>query len=61
MHFSARSVDEFDYAQRVWTDFGCNSLEDYLKLYLASDVCQLADFFINFCSNCFQNYKLDPT
>ena len=51
---------DFDYAQRVWTAFGCNSLEDYFKLYLASDVCQLADVFQNFRSNCFQNYNLDP-
>ena len=55
------SVEDLDYAQRVWIAFGCNSLEDYLKLYLASDVCQLADVFINFLSNCFLNYKLDPS
>ena len=46
--------------KRVWTAFGCHTLEDYLKLYLASDVCQLADVFENFRTNCFQNYKLDP-
>ena len=48
-------VDDFDYAQRVWMAFGCHTLEDYLKLYLPSDVCQLADVFENFRSNCFQN------
>ena len=53
-------VDNFDYTQRVWTAFGCNTFEDYLKLYLASDVCQLADVFENFRSNCFYNYNLDP-
>ena len=39
------SVEDFYYAQRVWTAFGCHTLEDYRKLYLASDVCQLADVF----------------
>ena len=30
---------DYDYAQRVWAGFNWRSLEDYLKLYLASDVC----------------------
>ena len=54
------SVEDFDYAQRVWTAFGCHSLKDYIKLYLAYDVCQLADVFENFRRICFFNYKLDP-
>ena len=54
------SVEDFDYAHCVWTAFGCHSIENYLKLYLASDVCQLADVFENFSINCFKNYKLDP-
>ena len=53
-------VGDFDYVQRGWTASECHTLEDYLKLYLASDVCQLADVFQNFRSNCFQNYNLDP-
>ena len=44
----------------MWTAFGCVTLEDYLKLYLASDVCQLADVFQNFRSICHQKYQLDP-
>ena len=51
---------DYDYAQRVWTVFNCRSIADYLKLYLASDVCQLADVFKNFRSICHQNYELDP-
>ena len=53
-------VEDFDYARRVWTAFGCHSLEDYLRLYLASDLCKSADVFQNFRSICFLNYKLDP-
>ena len=54
------SQEDYDYAQRVWTAFGCRTFEDYLKLYLASDVCQLADVFQNFRSMCSGNYDLDP-
>ena len=54
------SAEDYDYAQIVWTAFGCATLEGYLKLYLASDVCQLADMFQNFRSICHQNYQLDP-
>ena len=42
------SEKDYAYANQVWTAFGCHSLEDYLKLYLASDVCLLADVFQNF-------------
>jgi hypothetical protein len=51
---------DYDYAQLVWTSFGCRTFEDYLKLYLASDVYQLADVFQNFRSMCHTNYELDP-
>ena len=52
--------EDYDYAQRVWVSFGCRTLLDYLKLYLTSDVCQLADVFENFRRICFGMYKLDP-
>ena len=52
--------EHHNYAQSVWTTFGCVTLEDYLKLYLASDVCQLADVFQNFRCICHQNYQLAP-
>ena len=52
-------MDDYDYAQRVWTVFELHTLKDYLKLYLASDVCQIANVFQNFCSNCFQYYNFD--
>ena len=52
--------EDYAYANQVWTAFVCHSLEDYLKLYLASDVCQLADVFQNFRRICHQNFELDP-
>ena len=54
------SEDDYAYAQRVWTEFGCRSLEQYLKLYLTSDVCLLADVFQNFRDICYRGYQLDP-
>ena len=53
------SAEDYDYAQSVWTAFGSATLETNLKLYLASDVCQLANVFQNFRSICHQNYQLD--
>ena len=52
--------EDYDYAQQVWRTFSCQTLLDYLKLYLTSDVCQLADVFQNFRDICFNMYKLDP-
>ena len=55
------SEDDYQYAQQIWTAFGCRSLEDYLKLYLTSDVALLADVFQNFREICFRGrYQLDP-
>ena len=53
------SVDDFDYAKRIRTAFGCHFLENYRKLYLASDVSS-SRLFANFCYNCYLNYKLHP-
>ena len=53
--------DDYAYAQQVWQAFGCRTLDDYMKLYLTSDVCQLADVFENFRMICFEGrYGLDP-
>ena len=51
---------DYEYAQQIWNAFNCKTLEDYLKLYLLSDVCLLADVFQNFRDICYRNYKLDP-
>ena len=54
------SEADYDYAQQVWTAFGCRTLKDYLELYLRSDVCLLADVFQNYRTNCKAYYDLDP-
>lgn len=52
--------DEADYAraQRVW-ELSCNNFEDYLLLYLKTDVFLLADVFENFREVWYGHHKLD--
>jgi len=54
------SDEEYQFAQRVWNQFECKTLEDYLKVYLMTDVLLLADCFENFRDNCLRDYELDP-
>ena len=54
------SIADYEFAQQVWQSFNCQSLSDYLKLYLESDVVILADVFENFRNICHEIYKLDP-
>jgi len=54
------SDEDYDHAQTVWREFGCNTLRDYHDLYNVSDVLLLADVFENFRDVCMRNYKLDP-
>ena len=52
--------EEYSFAQKVWNEFGCQTLEDYLRVYLLTDVLTLADCFEAHRTNCLQNYDLDP-
>ncbi|XP_052855203.1 uncharacterized protein LOC128263964 [Drosophila gunungcola] len=54
------SIDDYNFALKVWESFNCQTIKDYLKLYLESDVLILADVFENFRKICQQIYKLDP-
>ena len=52
--------EEFNHALKVWSHFKCNTLKDYMVLYLKSDVLLLADIFESFRKLCISIYELDP-
>ena len=52
------SDEAYEHAQKVWSEFDCETMRDYHNLYLKSDV--LADVFENFRDVCLTNYELDP-
>jgi len=41
------SIDDYNLTQKVWKTFNCNTIKDYIKLYLKSDVFNLTDVFEN--------------
>ena len=54
------SDEDYKHAQKVWSEFDCETMRDYHDLYLKSDVLLLADAFENFRDVCLTNYELDP-
>ncbi|XP_051173486.1 uncharacterized protein LOC127289543 [Leptopilina boulardi] len=57
---STISDDDYRHAQNVWSAFECQTLGDYVKLYLKTDVLLLADVFEGFREQCCSVYDLDP-
>ena len=51
---------EYCFAHEVWDKFQCKTIQDYMEIYLKTDVMLLADIFENFRSNCLEYYDLDP-
>ena len=54
------SEEEYAHAQEVWNIFNCRKFQDYLSLYLKTDVLLLADVFDRFRKTCKTNFGLDP-
>ena len=54
------TIDEYDFAQKVWDSFSCRTFQDYMEIYLLAYCLLLYDVFENFRSNCLQQYKMDP-
>ena len=48
------------HAQEVYKEFNCQSLLDYMQLYVKTDTILLADLFQNFRKTAFKTYGLDP-
>ena len=61
-HLRREGCSDVDYkhAQNVWQKFNCRTLQDYMELYLKTDVLLLADIFEEFRAVCLQHYGLDP-
>lgn len=51
---------EYETAKRVWEEFSCKTLKDYLHVYLLADILILADVFENFRTISIKDYELDP-
>ena len=51
---------DYAQAQHVWENFHCQSLKEYMALYLLSDICLLADLFQAFRNNSLDEFQLDP-
>ena len=54
------SDEKYEFAQRVWTTTGCQSMGEYHDLYLYQEIFLLADIFEQFRQVCLKNYQLDP-
>ncbi|XP_043471972.1 uncharacterized protein LOC122504790 [Leptopilina heterotoma] len=53
------SDDDYTHAQKVWNEFNCQNLGDYVYLYMQTDILLLADIFENFRNQCLVAYGLD--
>lgn len=55
-------IDEEHYNNglKVWEEFGCSTLQDYLEIYLKTDVLLLADVFETFRNLAMRDYRLEP-
>lgn len=55
------SDEDYAHAHEIWKTFNLKTLGQYSDLYLATDVCILADVFENFRDICLQTLKLDAS
>ena len=53
------SQADYSHAQHVWDNFQCSSLNEYMALYLLSDICLLTDVFQAFRNKSLDEYQLD--
>ena len=52
--------NEYLHAKKVFKQHNCKTIEDYLILYLKTDVLHLSDVFETFRNTCLKHYQLDP-
>ena len=51
---------EYVFAQEIWNIFKCETLLDYMKVYLKSDVSLLLCIVEKYRDTCLEQFKLDP-
>ena len=51
---------EYVHALNVYDLFDCRNMEDYMELYLKTDVLLLAEVFCAFCDVIYNRFELDP-
>ena len=61
INMSGVSDGDYEYAYRVWREFGIRNMGEYHDLYLRTDVVLLANVFESFRRVCLENYGLDPS
>ena len=54
------SQADYANAENVWENFNCQSIKEYMALYLLGDISLMADVFQAFRKNSLDEYKLDP-
>ena len=61
-HLKERNIDINDYerGKKIWNYFKCQTLKDYMEIYLTCDVLILADCFEGFRNMSMEHYGLDP-
>ncbi|XP_044760347.1 uncharacterized protein LOC123317802 [Coccinella septempunctata] len=60
LNYEEISDEQYLHAQLIWSTFNCQSLKDYMMLYLKTDIMLLADVFEQFRNSCIKEYELDP-
>jgi hypothetical protein len=50
----------YERARNVWRLFECETMEQYMRVYLEQDVLLLADVIENYCQMSMSNFNLDP-
>ena len=56
------SITDKEYKQAVdcWNNTGCETIKDFMMLYLKTDVLLSVDVFEKFRNNCLEYFEIDP-